>query len=162
MNERIKELRKALGITQAEFGTRIGLKRNTIATYEMGRNEPTQAVITSICREFDVNETWLRTGSGEMFRQDLNDELHQLATKYSLTAKEMVLIEQFVKLSKPYREAVLMYVQSIVDAWKEDQPETDTTEAAEAAYQEALGFVPGPGSSASNTSAGIQEPKEAE
>ena len=67
MNERIKKLRKALDLTQQAFADRIGLKRNTIAQYEIGRNEPIDAVILSICREFDVNEDWLRTGNGEMF-----------------------------------------------------------------------------------------------
>ncbi len=69
MNERIKALRKHLGYTQQEFADRIGLKRNTIAQYEIGRNEPIDAVILSICREFNVNENWLRTGEGEMFEQ---------------------------------------------------------------------------------------------
>ena len=67
MNERIKKLRKALDLTQQAFADRLGLKRNTIAQYEIGRNEPIDAVILSICREFDVNEEWLRSGEGEMF-----------------------------------------------------------------------------------------------
>lgn len=67
MNERLKKLRKALDLTQQAFADRIGLKRNTVAQYEMGRNEPIDAVLISICREFDVNETWLRTGEGDMF-----------------------------------------------------------------------------------------------
>ena len=68
MHERIKELRKALGLTQQEFADRIGIKRNTIAQYEIGRNEPIDAVVTLLCREFRVSETWLRTGEGEMFQ----------------------------------------------------------------------------------------------
>ena len=67
MNERIKKLRKALDLTQQEFADRIGVKRNTIATYEIGRNTPLDAVIASICREFGASEEWLRTGAGEMF-----------------------------------------------------------------------------------------------
>lgn len=76
MEERIKKLRKALGLTQKEFGERIGVKPNTIGTYEIGRNKPIDAVIALICREFNVNETWLRTGEGEMFvQQSKEDEL---------------------------------------------------------------------------------------
>ena len=76
MNERIKELRKALGFTQQEFAEKIGIKRNTVAQYEMGRNQPIDTVIALICREFNVNEDWLRYGEGEMFRQQSrNDEL---------------------------------------------------------------------------------------
>ncbi|MFR6346394.1 MAG: helix-turn-helix domain-containing protein [Enterocloster aldenensis] len=69
MNERIKELRKSLGLTQEKFANRIGIKRNTLANYEIGRNEPIDGIVFSICREFNVNEDWLRTGEGEMFEQ---------------------------------------------------------------------------------------------
>lgn len=66
-NERLKKLRKTLDLTQQEFADKIGIKRNTMAQYEIGRNEPIDAVIISICREFNVSENWLRTGEGEMF-----------------------------------------------------------------------------------------------
>lgn len=74
MKDRIKELRKALGLTQQEFADRIGLKRNSVASYEIGKNIPMDAVIFSICREFSVNEEWIRTGQGEMFRLKSDDE----------------------------------------------------------------------------------------
>lgn len=74
MAERIKLLRKALGLTQQEFSDSIKVKRSTLATYESGRNEPIDAVITLICREFDVNEKWLRFGTGEMFIEKTEDE----------------------------------------------------------------------------------------
>lgn len=73
MNERLKRLRRELNITQQEFADRIGIKRSTMATYESGRNEPIDAVISLICREFDVNEDWLKTGDGEMF-EELTDQ----------------------------------------------------------------------------------------
>lgn len=74
MNERIKKLRKALDLTQQEFADNIGMKRNTIANYETHRNEPSNSVITLICKTFSVNETWLRTGEGEMFVQRSRDD----------------------------------------------------------------------------------------
>lgn len=67
LGERMKKVRKMLDLTQQGFADRIGSKRNTIATYEMGRTEPSAAVISLICKEFNVSETWLRTGEGEMF-----------------------------------------------------------------------------------------------
>lgn len=67
MNERIKELRKSLGLTQLEFGEQVGVKANTVGNYEIGLRTPSDAVIRAICREFNVNEDWLRTGEGEMF-----------------------------------------------------------------------------------------------
>lgn len=68
MNDRIRALRKELGLTQEKFADRLSMKRNTIANYEIGRNEPIDAVISLICKEFNVNEEWLRTGTGEMFQ----------------------------------------------------------------------------------------------
>lgn len=69
MNERLKKLRRTLDLTQQEFADRIGSKRNTIAKYETDTNTPSAAVVSLICREFNVNEDWLRTGEGEMFNR---------------------------------------------------------------------------------------------
>ena len=67
MNERIKQLRKYLGLNQTDFGSRIGIKQTSIANYESGTRVPLDTVVASICREFGVSEQWLRTGTGEMF-----------------------------------------------------------------------------------------------
>lgn len=76
IGERIKKVRKALDLTQQEFADQIGSKRNTIATYEMGRTEPSAAVVSLVCTKFNVSETWLRTGEGGMFvQQSKEDEL---------------------------------------------------------------------------------------
>ena len=69
MNKRIKKLRKALDLTQQEFANRIGSTQNAVTGYETGRRNPSSSVINNICKEFHVNETWLRTGEGEMFRE---------------------------------------------------------------------------------------------
>ena len=74
MNERLKKLRKTLDMTQQEFADRIGTKRNTIAKYETDTNVPSAAVISLICREFNVNEEWIREGKGEMFIKMTRDE----------------------------------------------------------------------------------------
>ena len=153
MNERIKELRKALGLTQAEFAERIGLKRNTVTTYEMGRNEPISSVISLICREFKVNEEWLRTGEGEMFSSEPENALDLLAAKYDLSDADVILVERFLKLNKFQRDAVTDYVRQVAQAFSEKEEEEMTTEAAEAAYREALGIAPPTESIASNTTA---------
>ena len=69
MNNRIKKLRKALDLTQQEFSNRIGCSRNLVANYEIGNRNPSSSVINNICKTFNVNEEWLRTGEGEMFAQ---------------------------------------------------------------------------------------------
>ena len=74
MDERLKELRKELRLTQQAFADRLGVKRNTVATYETGKSNPSDAAVLLICREFHVNEEWLRTGNGEMFVEETPDE----------------------------------------------------------------------------------------
>jgi transcriptional regulator with XRE-family HTH domain len=67
MDRRIKEIRKANGnISQELFGKRLGLTGATISRLESGDRQPTEAIILSMCREYDVNEDWLRTGEGKM------------------------------------------------------------------------------------------------
>lgn len=79
MKDRIKELRKYLNLNQTEFGDRIGVRQGTIAGYENGVRIPIDAVVLSICREFGVNESWLRYGEGDMFRtQTKEEELYEL------------------------------------------------------------------------------------
>lgn len=69
MNERIALVRKSLGLTQEKFAEQVGLSRNFMWMIESGTRVPSDRTISDICREFNVNETWLRTGEGEMFNQ---------------------------------------------------------------------------------------------
>lgn len=68
MQNRIKEIRKAVGLNQADLGTRLGVSPGAVSRWESGDRTIPDSAIISICREFNVNETWLRTGYGEMFR----------------------------------------------------------------------------------------------
>ena len=106
MKNRLKQLRKALDLTQTEFAERIGTVQNTITGYESGRRKPSGPVISAICKEFNVNEEWLRTGSGEMFAPDPGDELEALAKKYNISGAVAVLVEELVNLA-PDRQAVV-------------------------------------------------------
>lgn len=67
MQNRLKLLRKHLGISQETFASRLNLKRGTIAAYEVGNQEPSERTLIDIVRVFGVNEQWLRSGEGEMF-----------------------------------------------------------------------------------------------
>ena len=74
VKDRIKQIRKELKLTQAEFGEKIGVKGNTVTGYESGIRSPSDAIVVSICREFGVNEVWLRTGEGEPFQEESREE----------------------------------------------------------------------------------------
>ena len=73
-NERIRELRKALGLTLVKFGDAIGISNPAVSLIENGKSKVTDRTRLAIVREFNVSETWLRTGEGEMFRTRSRDE----------------------------------------------------------------------------------------
>ena len=74
LNERLRKLRKTLGLTQQEFADRLKVPRNTIGGYEVGKSNPSDAAVNNICNTFNVNEHWLRTGEGEMFIELTKEE----------------------------------------------------------------------------------------
>lgn len=123
IGNRVKELRKATNITQQAFADRLGLKRNTIATYEVGKAEPSDRTISDICREFNVNEIWLRTGEGEMFLQLTQDEeiLDYVTSlvKGQHTELQKQIISIMSQLPKELWEAAEMKIEEL-KAKKED------------------------------------------
>ena len=98
MNERLKKLRKTLDLTQQKFADTLGVKRNTVGQWECGINAITDQVITSICREFNVNEDWLRDGVGDMFLPtDRNANIAKL-TKQLLNEESDSFKNRFVSM----------------------------------------------------------------
>ena len=79
MGERVRELRKALGLTLEAFGEKVGVGKSAVSRLEKGTNNLTEQMILAICREFNVNEEWLRSGEGEMFlKLDRETEIARL------------------------------------------------------------------------------------
>lgn len=74
MYRRIVDVRKKHNLTQGEFAERLGLTRNFISLVENGNRDPSDRTISDICREFNVSETWLRTGEGQMFTPVSRDD----------------------------------------------------------------------------------------
>lgn len=116
MKDRIRKIRRDLDLTQQEFADRIGVKRGAIANYEIGRNAPTDSVVSLICREFGVNEEWLRDGTGEMFAPDASDELEALVKRYNLSNADQVLIEKYINLKAGSRETIIDFITDVVAA----------------------------------------------
>lgn len=98
MNKRIKEIRQNAGMTQREFADRIGVSRNTIAAYETDARVPIDAIIVSICREFNVNEDWLRTGLGNMYAE-VNPDIQLSKALGSLLREEACSFKKQLILS---------------------------------------------------------------
>jgi len=130
MKDRLKELRKCLGLTQQEFADRLGIKRAAIANYEAGRNIPVDSVYRLICREFSVSESWLRTGEGEMFSSSLYDELDKVVEKYHLNDKAGEMLRKFVELPPEDMEVIYNYMEGVVNAILEKQAKEEKAEPA--------------------------------
>lgn len=75
INQRAKKVRKLKGLTQSDFAAAIGLKQNTVASYETDRLPVSERTFKAICQTFDVDEIWLRTGEGQPFREQTKDEV---------------------------------------------------------------------------------------
>ena len=91
MKDRIKEIRKEAGLTQADFATELGLGRQAVAFYEGGYREPAGPTINLVCDKFRINNKWLLTGEGEMHlagrpqvSQERENEIAQIVGKMYL------------------------------------------------------------------------------
>lgn len=122
MTERIKAIRRAVGCTQQEFADRLGLKRNTIATYEIGKAVPSDRTISDICREFRVSEVWLRTGEGEMFlRQTEAEQLAEITTRMELDQDDPFIsmitsaVKSYYRLSETEKAAISKLVDGMIE-----------------------------------------------
>ena len=76
--ERIREVRKTLGLTLEKFGEKIGMKKNSVSQLENGKNSVTEQVVKAICREYNVDYMWLTTGDGEMFIDTDDDFIERI------------------------------------------------------------------------------------
>ena len=98
MNERVKEIRKKLGLTLDKFGERLGVGKAALSRIENGSNGVTEQMFKSICREFSISEEWLRNGTGEMFIElDREDVLMEWAGRV-LGSESNSFQKKFVKL----------------------------------------------------------------
>ena len=163
MNERIRKLRRTLDLTQAVFAEKIGMKQNSIALVEGGKRNISDYAIRVICREFDVNEEWLRTGNGEMFNQSPDSELDALAKKYGLSHNARVMIEKFINLKPDQQDAVIHYIKEVASSLDDSGTALSPVDisAAEAAYEKSLGIVPKEESIVLNTTSGAENKKNA-
>lgn len=138
--ERIRKLRKTLDLTQQKFGERIGVKGNTIAQYELGRNEPVDAVFSLICREFNVNEEWLRTGNGDMFVEIPEKDMYSMAAESLLKSDDVLAIEGlklYYSLSPEQKAAAINYISQLADRIRAHKSKNEATPAASASAGDA-------------------------
>lgn len=124
MKERLKKLRSALNLNQQQFSSAINISRSAVAGYETGTINIPDRTIVDICRVFNVNELWLRTGSGEMFRQETNVDVelaHQVGRLIKSDddfTKRLVL--EYLKLPPELKTAFEEFVDNLYQEHKKE------------------------------------------
>ena len=116
MHERLKAIRQSLGLTQTEFGAQIGSTQNAITGYETGRRAPSKAAINNICKTFNVNEEWLRTGEGEMFDPEPKTVLDELKATMGLSDFEIKFLDAYLKLDRKSRDTVWQFLTQVTNS----------------------------------------------
>lgn len=121
MNARIKEVREAKGLSQADFAEMLNLKRNSISLIEVGKRNPSDRTIVDICNTFNVSEEWLRTGEGEMFVETPSSTMDQLKKEFNLDDFSYNLVYQYLKLDADQRQAVRDFFYNVVESGDMDE-----------------------------------------
>ena len=111
MEERLKELRTILNLSQKDFGSKIGLTRAAICNYESGSRIMKEQTILSICRVFNVNRAWLVEGVGDMFTNLPETIIDELAMQFDLDDEERELVSLFCSLPKENRSVVMDFLR---------------------------------------------------
>lgn len=113
MNERLVELRNALGLKQYQLAERLGVTNTAVCAWEAGRRNLTEQIIRSICREFRVNYFWLTEGIGEMFTGTPQSIVEEIAEDYGLDETDKKIIEKYLSLTSEQRKVIKDYFKSI-------------------------------------------------
>jgi len=113
MNERLKMIRSDAGMNQADFAKALGIGQSTLAMMEVGKREILDRHVKTICSIFRVNEEWLRTGNGDMFIEEDNALISQLAKQYNLDDFSRKFIETYVNLPEAHRAVIKNFAQAL-------------------------------------------------
>ena len=113
VNERIKLLRKTLGLSQRDFGEKLGVGDTAISKLEKGERNLTDQMTKSICREFNVNYAWLLEGIGDMFSAVPETLLDEVAEEYELDELDKLLVKKYMQLPLEKRGVIKDYLISV-------------------------------------------------
>lgn len=134
INTRLVELRKnILNLTQAEFSSRILLAQTHLSSLENGTRNVTDRTIADICREFNVNELWLRTGEGEVFVERSPENLELIAKEYNLSDLSKAVMAKFLEMDGEQRDNILSFARVLL---KDAPDNTNVIEIVEPVQEE--------------------------
>ena len=136
MNSRLKDIRKALRLTQKEFAARLGITDSGISRLEKGQNQLTDQLIRAICREYKVNYEYLKNGVGEMFSDVPQTVVDELCEQYDLDDFDRIMLQEYLKLDESSRNVLKAYIRSIMKRVESDDTQAKIDAEVEAYRQE--------------------------
>lgn len=107
VNERIRELVEKSGASKTDWAKKLNISPQYMSSLCLGKNPPSDRTIMDICREYHVNEAWLRTGEGDVYSSRAGGVLQELAEKYHLSDSTIVLVEKFISLKPEIQDAIV-------------------------------------------------------
>ena len=110
---RILYIRKELGLSQEAFGSKIGIKKSSMSSIEKNKSNPSEQTIKFICKEFNVNYSWLVKGTGDIFVETDDALLQALKEEYNLDDMHLKLIKEILKLSDQEKDVFLKYITNV-------------------------------------------------
>lgn len=122
---RIRTARRFFGLNQTEFGARLGLSQAAIAGYENDSHSVAEQTLIHICKEYKINDSWLRDGNGEMLDDKCGDFIGELSTKFNLDPLEQSMIRAVYEMTPDQRKAVLAFARRLVVEYGATTEETD-------------------------------------
>lgn len=150
-------------MTQSEFAKKLGVGQSTLAMMEVNKRDISDRHIKTICAIFGVDENWFRTGEGEMFPpQNNNDGLDELSNRYNLNTLDRHIIMQYLALDPAQRAVIYNFLHSLVLPSTNEQSATPSVEEAENEYIKSISnSAPKRNFSASNTTNDTKTEKQA-
>ena len=133
MHTRIKNLRKTFGLTQEEFSSKIGLSRNFIAQVESGLKNPSDRTVSDICREFGVNEKWLRYNEGDIYKShpptgEINNAISNVLEDTNCDNSVYTLVKEFLlkydKLDSKSKDVINKLADDVVNGYTKKREDT--------------------------------------
>lgn len=138
IGDRIREIRKAHKLTQADFAQKIGVGQAALSALEKGIRNVTDRNIVQICHVFNINKDWLNSGTGEMFIENKSTVIDQLVDEYSLDNLDKQLLSTYLELSPANRQALKMFLTSFSSKVTMDAVVQDPIEQKLAEYRQEL------------------------
>lgn len=135
LNERIREVRKYLGLSQKDFAEKVGISQRSVSWGEQPGNNVPDSTIKSLCIVFRISEAWLRTGEGEMLEQPETFSLDRYLKENGCTALEMEIVKAYFELDFDTRQKIFesfSHIHSRITAAKEQLAAADTGQQQEA------------------------------